>query len=258
MNTGADEKSKYLDESGIRLAPDPLAAGEVNQLPAVRQDLVIVPTLAVPKGENVDERNTAPDYQPEAKDVNKKWKRGVRTRSFVAGLVMFLASAVVLLPFLLAYFSVAADSLPLKYVFERFDVLGHIVEAFRATAELGWKGAEVNAIWQATVPEILLAAGIIAVTVNLIKSVVGMCGSLHPKRYMVGAIFFVLTVAAVFVAALVGADAIGLPKMDFMQDFVANWRSNEFVTLFILAGCQLAGAIICMFVTPQRTGYARS
>ncbi|MBO7221612.1 MAG: hypothetical protein J6V37_01050, partial [Clostridia bacterium] len=70
-----DEKNK-VDESGIRKAPVPLYSSSVKQLPHVRQDFVLCPSLESvgESAENLAEPSTAKDFQPKIKDVSKRWK----------------------------------------------------------------------------------------------------------------------------------------------------------------------------------------
>ena len=107
------------------------------------------------------------------------------------------------------------------------------------------------------VPEMLLTVGLVAVVINLVKAVTGLCFALRPRRYTTGAVIFLLSVCAVFIAALVGAEDIGVAQIDFMQDFIHGYATSEFFTFFVLAGINLVAALACSLVTPQRTGYTR-
>ena len=170
-----DRRPANVDEAGIRLAPQPLDAGSAKQLPSVRQEFVIAPSLDYPDAHRETDMpsSTARDYQPEEKDVNKKWKRSARNKNMVAGVVMLIASAAAIVPFLLAFFSVNGDSLPFKYIPEQFNVIRHWVDAFSRTVALGWKGDEVNTIWLYMVPDIIVSVGIIGIVANLVQSVFG-------------------------------------------------------------------------------------
>ena len=101
-----------VDDMGIRKAPVPLYGNSVKQLPAVRQDFVLHPSLEIDSQdpESLVEPSTAKDYQPKIKDVSKRWKRTKRTKNFFSGLIMLLATAVTLLPFIFAYFQIKVDN----------------------------------------------------------------------------------------------------------------------------------------------------
>ncbi len=248
-----------VDEAGVRLAPVPLAKDAVKSMPAVKQELVIIPKLQAAPGTGAQPSNvsTAKDYQPKARDISKRWKRTARSKNFVSGLIMLIACAAVFVPFILAALSVKADSVPFKLVPERFDVVNTWISAFRSSAELGWNGEAVRDVWLAAVPCMILTVGLLGVLINFVKAVFGVCGAIKPKHYLPGAIVFVLGVLAIFIAALVGAESIGIEKTDFMNDFVRGWQSSELFTLLVTAGVQIVFAVVCSFITPQRTGYTR-
>lgn len=255
-------KRSAVDEAGIRLAPVPLSSEAVKRMPSVKQDFVIVPTLeygekcaeAAPTGSAAV--STAHDYQPKARDISKRWKRTARTRNFAAGIIMFVFSALVLLPFVLAA-AHAKVNLPFRFVPAEYDVIGNWIDAFKATANAGWQAAAVKDVWLNMIPSMLLSIGIAAVLVNLVRSVFGMCGAIKSRYYTAGAVVFLLAVAAVFVAALAGAENIGVEQIDFMRDFIHGWKTSEFFTLFVLGGANLVAAAVCSLLTPKRTGYTR-
>lgn len=261
MNENFGKKNPPVDDAGIRLAPAPMDGNAQNTMPPVVQEFVVVPKLEYRDSESArgeeETVSTASDYQPTEKDAGRRWKRAVRTRNFVSGVIMLVATAVALLPFALAAADVSTDFLPFKFVPERFDVISGWIDAFKRTAALGWSGEEVKTIWLYMVPNMILTVGIIALVVNLVKSIIGLCGAIRPKRYTSGAVVFLLSVVAVFIAALVGAENVGLPQMDFMNDFIYGWNTSEFFTLFAVGLFDAICALICSFITPQRTGYTR-
>lgn len=261
MYEDSGKKNPPVDDAGIRLAPTPLDGRMQNKMPPVVQEFVVVPRLEYQDSDAArgaeETVSTASDYQPAEKDAGRRWKRKVRTRNFVSGVIMLVATAVTLLPFALAAADVATDFLPFRFVPERFDVITGWIDAFRQTASLGWSGEEVKSIWLYMVPNMILTVGIIALLVNLVKAVMGLCGAIRPKRYTAGAVVFLLAVVAVFIAALAGAPDIGLPQIDFMNDFIYGWNTSEFFTLFAVGVFDALCAVICTFITPQRTGYTR-
>lgn len=262
MNGAKELNRNPVDEAGVRLAPAPITSDAEKRMPSVRQDFVIVPSLeygektagSAPVGSTAV--STAHDYQPKSRDISKRWRRTARMRNFAAGIIMFLFSALVLLPFVLAAAG-AKVNLPFRLVPEQYDVIGNWIDAFQATADAGWQAAAVKTVWLNMIPSMLLSIGIVAVLVNLVRSVFGMCGAIKSRYYAAGAVVFLLSVVAVFVAALVGADSIGVGQIDFMQDFIRGWKSSEFFTLFVLGGANLIAAAVCSLLTPKRTGYTR-
>lgn len=254
-------KNPHVDESGIRLAPTPLGGTAPKTMPGIRQEFVIVPRLETPTAAGTAEGgaavSTSADYQPKSRDLSKLRARRMRTRNFGVGLVMAAVSALVLLPFVFAVCGVSVDFLPFRFVPQQYNVVQGWIDAFSETAALGWTGEQVGAVWAAMVPDMLLTVGIIAVLVNLVKAVTGMCFALRPRRYLPGATVFLMSVCAVFIAALVGAEDIGVAQIDFMQDFIHGYATSEFFTFFVLAGVNLVAAFVCSLVTPPRTGYTR-
>ena len=252
---------RKVDDAGIRLAPKPLAGAADKRMPAVKQEFVITPRLeyetTATAQESAAEATTASDYQPTERDAGRRWKRTVRTRNLVSSLIMLIACAAVLLPFALAAADVKTDVIPFKFIPERFDVITAWIDAFRTTAQLGWKGAEVNSLWVHMVPEMILTVGLLAILINLLKAVTGLFGAIKPRRYTACAVVYLLAVAAVFIASLVGAENVGIVQIDFMEDFIRGWNTSEFFTLFAVGALHLVLAVICTFITPQRTGYTR-
>lgn len=250
---------RKVDDAGIRLAPEPMTGAAEKRMPAVVQEFVVTPRLEYdsPAAEEEDRTaSTASDYQPAEKDAGRRWKRTVRTRNFISAVIMLVASAAVILPFALAAAGVTAD-LPFRLVPREFDVISGWIDAFRGSAELGWSGEAVNALWLDMVPEMILTVGLLAVLVNVVKAVTGLFGAIKPRRYTACAAVYLLSVIAVFVAALAGAEAVGLEQIDFMNDFIYGWNTSEFFTLFVTAAFNVILAAVCSFITPLRTGYTR-
>lgn len=254
------KKEPKVDEAGIRLAPAPMKGSDAGRVKPVVQEFVIVPRLEYKDDEprHAALETTASDYQPADRDAGRRWKRLVRTRNFISSVIMIVACALVLLPFALAAADVAVDFLPFKFVPERFNVITGWIDAFRSTIDLGWTGEGVKDIWLGMVPDMLLTVGLIAVVINLVKAVTGLFGAIKPRRYTAGAVVFLLSVAAVFIAALVGAENIGIAQIDFMEDFIRGWQTSEFFTLFAVAAANVILAVVCTFITPLRTGYTRT
>lgn len=257
MNIGENNKNKTpVDDAGIRLAPTPLHGARTNNLPAVKQEFILQPSLEVEQTEDeAPQISSARDFQPKKKDINKRWKRSFRWKNFFVGVAMLLISALIILPYILGLFGIEVKFLPFKYVPTQFNAVDNIVDAFDKTVKLGWKGSEVNEIWLKSVPDIILAVGLLFIVFNLVKSVICMFGVVKPRKYLINASIYFLCVLALFIAALVGASAIGLEKIDFMKDFINGWKTSEFFTLLVLSAANIVFAIVCSLITPQRSGY---
>ena len=104
MNENNSSERRQVDDAGIRLAPTPLDGAATKRMPAVVQEFVLAPRLdyAGEEDERREEVSTASDYQPKERDAGRRWKRSVRTRNFLSGTIMLIASAAALLPFILA------------------------------------------------------------------------------------------------------------------------------------------------------------
>ena len=260
MNENYAANSRKVDDAGIRLAPAPMDGAAEKKMPSVRQELVITPRLEYDGMTAAGEDgavSTASDYQPAERDAGRRWKRTVRTRNLISSVIMLIASAIVLLHYVLAAAGVSAEVIPFKFVPERFDVITGWIDAFRATIDLGWKGDAVGDIWIAMVPDMILTLGLVFILVNVIKAVTGLFGAIRPRRYTACSVIYLLAVIALFIAALAGAETVGLAQIDFMNDFIHGWKTSEFFTLFVTAGANLILAVICSFITPLRTGYTR-
>lgn len=261
MATNSAEKRTDTDGNGIKLAPAPMRADKSNGISPFVQELRIVPRLEYPSdssGKDEERVSTSADYQPAARDASRRWKRKVRVRNALSSLIILLASAVVLVPYILAAAGVTANAVPFRLVLGEYDVIGGWIEAFRQTAAAGWQAAAVKSVWLGMIPEMILTIGLLAVLINIVKAVLGLVGAIRPKRYTAGAVVCLLSVVAVFIAALVGAADIGVEQIDFMTDFIDGWQTSEFFTLFVTAGFNVVAAVICSFVAPLRTGYTRN
>ncbi|MBR2956173.1 MAG: hypothetical protein IKC54_03150 [Clostridia bacterium] len=253
-----DDKNR-VDEMGIRKAPVPLYGNSVKQLPAVRQDFVLRPSLQIDNHgdpESLAEPSTAKDYQPKIKDVSKRWKRTKRTKNFFSGLIMLLATAVTLLPFIFAYFQIKVDFLPFKYVPDQYNVISNIIWAIQGEQGTVWEaGFATN--WKIVIPDFIIAVGLLFVLCNLVKAIVCMCGTIKVRRFTFCSIAFVTSVLAVFVLSLVGFGQLGIKKIDFMKDVVANWQNNELVALFIAGMVGVVGSLLVKLINSEKYGYLR-
>lgn len=254
-------KKKGVDDAGIKLAPTPIPSGRTHVLPAVYQEYVLQPSIEIdePKDERPPEPSTSSDFQPKKRDVGKRWKSSLRRKNFFFGLTAFLLSAVVILPYILGAFNQRLDFLPFKFTPDgAFNALGNVIEAFKFTAANDWTGATVNAVWINTVPSLILFAGFIFLAINLLVSVTGMCGALKPRKYVFCAVGYVVCLLAVFIASMVGAESIGLARMDFVKDMIYGFVSNELAILMVFGFGYLIITAGLTALSPDRSGYNKS
>lgn len=244
--------TENVDKYGIRLAPTPLNGAETKELEPVVQPYQIVAKLNGDKDKNGNnsKESTLDDFQPKAEDIRKKWKRTKRTRNFFAGLLMFIASAVTILPFLLGYFEVNVD-LPFKYSFVGdFNIIKSLEVGIKSL--IG--GATVMNTVLYMIPSIVICIGFLAVIRNLIVSVVSMCGVIKPQKYFGSVAVFVISVVAIIVASLVGVGSLGISKIDPMVLSGAG-EMEEITTMVFLVYINIVFSIIAKFVGPNGSGY---
>ena len=251
---------KGVDDAGIRLAPPPAPNSGYHVMPTVMQEFVIEPHLVTEErsqeSDSVRAQSTANDFQPKKEDANKKWKRGKRAKNMTAGIIAFLASVAVLLPYILSAVNAEAK-LPFVLVADRFNVVGHFIDAFKRTAELGWKGETIGKIWLGMIPDIVITIGILSVLINMIKSVFAIFGAIKPIKYVRGAIVNLICVLAIFVTALVGANGIGIAKIDFMQDFIHGYQTSYLFTMLVFGAGYVLLCGICAIVNREKYGYLK-
>ena len=243
-----------VDDMGIRKAPVPLYGNSVKQLPAVRQDFVLHPALEIDSQdpESLVEPSTAKDYQPKIKDVSKRWKRTKRTKNFFSGLIMLLATAVTLLPFIFAYFQIKVDFLPIAYVPEKYNVISNIIWAIQGEAGTVWEaGFQEN--WKLVIPDFILAVGIIFALFNLVKALICMCGTIKVRRFTFCSLMFIGTVLIVLVMNVIGFGSLGIEKMDFIK----GWQTNELVALLMAGAVGFIGSLLVKLINSEKYGYLR-
>ncbi len=253
-----NDKKNKVDEMGIRLAPSPMLREDAKKLPAVEQDFVLRPTLNIDepdKNANDEEYSTANDYMPKRRDLNKHWKRSKRTKNILCGFFMFVFSAVVIVPYILACIGQALDFVPFKIVPFENDVVSHYINAYNALSANGFVGDVCAPVWKSLLPDFMLTFGLLFIIVNLIKSLVGIFGAIKVKKYVACSVVYVMTILAVVVAALIGAENFGINQISFVDDLIYGWQSSEYVGLLIPAVANLIVAIVCSALNREKSGY---
>jgi len=252
-------KNKNVDDAGIRLAPSPIRNADYHVMPTVMQEFVIEPRISAPEEPEDIERpaSTEKDFQPKKQDISKRWKRKKRSVNITVGVILLVLTLVMLLPYVLGAVGVWLEDLPFKYVPKQFGVINNIVEAFKATADAGWKGDTVKIIWIAMIPNLVLFVGLLGLVVNLIKSLVGIFGAVKPVKYTFGATLYLLTVVTVLICSLVGVPAVGLEKINFMTDFIRGYQTSELFSLIIFSLGYFILSLICTISCADRNGYIK-
>ena len=107
------------------------------------------------------------------------------------------------------------------------------------------------------IPDIVITIGILSVLINMIKSVFAIFGAIKPIKYVRGAIVNLICVLAIFVTALVGANGIGIAKIDFMQDFIHGYQTSYLFTMLVFGAGYVLLCGICAIVNREKYGYLK-
>lgn len=253
-------KSKSVDDAGIRLAPTPMRNEGYQVMPRITQEFVIRPQLASPEGsydgDGSEQASTINDFQPKKEDVNKKWKRHKRAKNMIVGGIELVVSLLMLLPYILGAAGQKVD-FPMVISFDEFDVIGNIIDAFKVSAEFGWKGQEVLTVWLCEIPDFMLSIGIICILINIVKSFIGLFGAVRPVKYIVCSAINFACVCAVFITTLVGASNIGVEQIDFIEDFIRGCGTSETFTLVVSGAGYLLVGVILGLVNRDKYGYLK-
>lgn len=242
-----------VDENGLRLAPDPVVKSEAKILPKAIQPFEFQPKLR-PIGSSGTAESTVDDFQPKKRDVSKRATRTKRTKNIICGVFMLLFTAVVVLPYIFGVINLKITN-PIVLSFTQYDVFGNLISLIK-----GCIGAEKSVIISNVlhmIPFAILLIGLFALTCNVIKSLIGIFGAKRPMRYALSALVYLISTIIIFIMALIGVEAIGIEKIDFMQDFVFGFRSSEYVTMLGLAFVYFIIAGIIKLANPEKSGYLK-
>ncbi len=258
-NDVRNRNNRHVDDAGIRLAPPPMHSAAYHVMPSVVQEYVIQPHIEIeqPESENVRMWTTENDFQPKTEDKSKKWKRRKRSKNAVIGSIMLFFTLVMVLPFILGAVGIWIEECPFKFVPKQFGAFYNIVETFKFTAAHGWAGEIVNYAWVQTVPSIVLLVGIICLATNLIKSVFAIFFAVKPVKYFADSVIYLLCVLSMFIASLVGAEVIGIAKIDFIKDFIHGYQTSEMFSLVLFAVGYFLVSLICTLVNSDKNGYIK-
>jgi len=243
-----------VDENGLRLAPDPVKKSDTNVLPKAVQPFEFQPKLRQVSGPEGSSGSTIDDFQPKKRDQSKRIRRTKRNRNIFAGVIMLLVTAAVALPFILGSFGLNISK-PFIFSLQQYNVFGSIVKAIQNS--IGQDAATLKTIWMGMIPSMILFLGIIGLLTNFIKSFIAILGGVRPVRYVASAMFYLITVLIVFIMALVGVNAIGVARIDFIQDFIYKFYESEYFTLLAFAVVNLIIAIILRIANPDKSGYLK-
>lgn len=252
----SDNYKNNVDDAGIRLAPVPMQSDGIKMLPAVSQNYIIRPMLQVdePKDERVPEPSTAADFQPKVKDINKKWKKALRSKNVVVGILMLLLTAAVLVPFILGAAGVSSANGPFTYSYGKFNVFGNIIKTVTISSQEN-AGREIGAALLEMLPSIVLLVAVSALIVNLAKSFMGIFGAVRPVRYIYASALALISVIAVTIISLVGSNLMNVGKIDFVNDVIVNFATSEEFTLLVTFSGYFILTLLLSVVNPVRRGY---
>lgn len=258
-------KNRTVENAGKHTASLPTANSDCYIMPSIMQPYVIEPTfvnqptqapVAQPVQNSEAKDSTLDDYQPKKEDMAKKWKRKKRALNSIGGIIALVASLVVLMPYVFGFFGTEA-SLPIVVSFDTFNSIRALWDGVPKVISLGIFTPESNGILVTLVPHAILAIGILAVAINVIKSIFALLFVKKPVKYTKCAIVNLLCVLAVFIASLVGAPLIGINKIDFMADVINGYASSEYFTLLAFAIGYLLVSAICTLINRDKYGYLK-
>lgn len=262
------KRNHSVDDAGIRLAPAPLHGEGSVSMPSVKQEFVISPSLKIdtpteeaPAAATV---STANDFQPKKKDVSKKWKRRRRSKNLALGIVMLLLSAAVLLQYILGAVDAALDvgivnklnSWHVILIPVHLGALDNIVDTVRLCINNGWGNVAKDAL-VACVPSFMLAVGLVAVFINLIKALTGLFGAVKPRRYFPAALVYLIMALAVLIIYLIGAPALGVEKIDFVKDVIKGYQTSELFGILVFALGYFVISVVCTWISSEKYGYLK-
>lgn len=58
-----------------------------------------------------------------------------------------------------------------------------------------------------------------------------------------------------FITSLVGAEAVGIEKIDFINDFIRGFKTSELFSLVVFAAGYFIVSLICTLIDSDRYGY---
>lgn len=174
----------------------------------------------------------------------------------ITGSIVFLVSLVVILPYVLSAVKVNIDA-SFVLASDKMNVIGHFVGAFETSAELGWQGEAVLLIWKCMIPDIIPTIGILAVLFNVIKSIFAIFGAVKQIHYIIESIVYLLCVLCIFIAALVGAEAIGIEKIDFVKDFIQGYKTCYLFTMLVFGAGYVLVSALCCVINRDKYGYLK-
>ena len=254
------KRNRSVDDAGIRLAPSPVNAERSVAMPSLSQQFVITPELHIDAPADDPQKtvaSTAKDFQPKKQDVSKKWKRQHRNKNIVVGLIMLLLSAAILLQYIFGAIDGMASKLNTSHfvlVPVELGALNNLVNTVRVSIEAGWTSQIAKTAWINCVPSLILTVGILAIFVNFIKAITGICGAIKPRKYILSALIYLLMAAAVLIVYLVGAPAIGVEKVDFMADIIKGYKSSEIFSIVVIALGYFVVSVVCSWIASEKYG----
>jgi hypothetical protein len=84
-----------------------------------------------------------------------------------------------------------------------------------------------------------------------------MCGAIKVRRFSLCSLIYIIFLLIVLAFHLIGWEAAGFEKWDFMTDVINGWQSNEIVGLLITGGVGLVFSLIVKLISHEKYGYLR-
>ncbi|MDD4839559.1 MAG: hypothetical protein PHE93_02665 [Clostridia bacterium] len=246
--------------------PCPIERPEINiQLAPIVQPMTInatVNTVGAMGSPGMPTATMTPDGPIVVSGVDAKGKpiiintekKSKRIKNLIAGIVMLIASVIVLLPFIFSLDSIAGSMVNLYAFMPGLNLQGSL-NAIQNTITFFSNTAAMASIWRSTMPSLLIAIGLLFVVFNIVKAFVGIFGGVKGRKYIVNSLLTIGFCATVVLLQLIGVDAIGLPKIDFVQEVVFGWKYSQTFVILAVALVNVVAACICAIFVPKKPMY---
>ena len=93
--------------------------------------------------------------------------------------------------------------------------------------------------------------------INVIKSCFAIFGAVKPIKFVRGAVIYALCLIAILVASLVGASAIGIGRIDFVEDFIFGYAQSELFTLVVSGAAYFVLCLVSAIINRDKCGYLK-
>jgi len=219
--------------------------GEQIHLPAIIQPITLNATINV---NGASFTANAAGIVP--KELPKEEKKSRRIKNLIAGFVMLLISATMFLPFIFSLDSISGSLADLFAAMPALDFSGPL-NALQNVIVFATNISEIGNIWMSSIHAIVIALGLLFVVFNVIKALIGILVGVKGRKYIINALVTAAFFAIIIVLQIIGVDAIGLNKINFLSDIVFNWKYSQSFVLIMLAVLNIIAACICALFVPK-------